>query len=177
MGKWWLSLIKVCSLTMGIISFLLVWLFYIDHQLLKDSRLGFIESCSTGNMLILAAIFLTTIVIYFLIMKSQMTFRYKEFFVRRYYGESGWGIVLILLFETIVFIAFSFVLSLVLIDQVAPLFNLLTDKNVNTRHMSADSGFLVVLCFLVLLGFAVGIFPAIFCAGKRAVDLLKKLPE
>jgi len=106
-----------------------------------------------------------------------MTVRYKEFFVRRYYGEPGWGIVFILLFETVIYVVFSFVLSLVLVDQVAPMFNLLTDKNINTRQLSTDSGFLGVLCFLLLLSFAVGIFPAILCKGKRAVDLLKKLPE
>jgi hypothetical protein len=177
MEKWWLSLIKLISLTMGILSFLLVWLFYIDHQNAVGDRLSFLNSCNTENILILATIIIITITIYFLIMKSQMTFRYREFFIRKLYGESWLGIISILLAETAIFIVGSFTLSLVLIDQVAPFFNLITDREINTRQIGSETGFLVLLGFFLMLGFIIGIFPAIICAGKNAVDLMKKLPE
>ncbi len=176
-NKWWLSLIKLCSLTMGMISFLLVWLFYMDHQIIIGDKISFIDSCTTENGLILGAIILITVFIYFLIMKSQITFRYKEFFLRKLYGESIYGIFYILLIETTIFILCAFVFSLVLVDQIAPFFNLITEKSINTRQMNSDNGMLVLLSLFVLIGFVIGLFPAINCAGKRAVDLLKKLPE
>jgi hypothetical protein len=176
-AKWWLSLIKLTSLTLGIISFLLVWLFYIDHQVPENSRLAFFQSCSAENMLILTSILLITTVTYIFIMKSQMTLRYKEFFIRRYYGENGPGIVFILLFETFVFIVMALLISLVLIDQVTPFFNWLTQKDVDARQTGAYSGFLPVVGFLTILGFVAGLLPAMICARKRAVDLLKKLQD
>lgn len=177
MEKWWLSLVKLISLTMGILSFLLVWLFYIDHQNIIGDRIAFLNSCNTENILILGSIMIITMAIYFLIMKSQMTFRYKEFFIRKLYGESWFGIISILLAETAIFILGSFTLSLVLIDQVAPFFNFITEKEINTRQIGAETGFPVLLVFFLLLGFIIGLFPSIICAGKNAVDLLKKLPE
>jgi hypothetical protein len=108
-------------------------------------------------------------------MKSQMTLRYKEFFIRRYYGEQGWGILIILLIETFAFIGMALLISLVLIDQVAPFFNWLTKKEVDTRQTGMYTGFMPLMCFLTLLGLMVGLLPAIICARKRAVDLLKKL--
>jgi hypothetical protein len=175
-AKWWLSLIKLISLTLGTIAFLLVWLFYIDHQVPENIPLAFFQSCSTESILLLTSILLITVITYFFIMKSQMTLRYKEFFIRRYYGESGQGIILILLIETFTFLIMALLISLVLIDQVAPFFNWLTQKEVDTRQAGMYSGFLPVVSFLTLLGFVVGLLPAIICARKRAVDLLKKLP-
>jgi hypothetical protein len=177
MEKWWLGLVKLISLTMGILAFLLVWLFYIDHQNAVGDRISFLNSCNTENILILSSIMIITMVIYFLIMKSQMTFRYKEFFIRKLYGEDWFGIIYILLAETAIFILGSFTLSLVLIDQVAPFFNFITEKEINTRQIGAETGFLVLLVFFLLSGFIIGLFPAFICAGKNAVDLLKKLPE
>jgi putative ABC transport system permease protein len=175
-GKWWLSLTKLISLTMGILSFLLVWLFYIDHQNAFGDRVSFAHSCNTENVLILGSIIMITITIYFLIMKSQMTFRYREFFIRKLYGESWMGIISILLVETAIFIVSSFTLSLVLIDQVAPFFNLITDREIDTTHIGSETGFLVLLGFFLMLGFITGLVPAIICAQKNAVDLMKKLP-
>jgi hypothetical protein len=53
----------------------------------------------------------------------------------------------------------------------------MTEKNINTRQLNTDYGLLVLLSLFVLIGFVIGLFPAINCAGNRAVDLLKKLPE
>jgi len=176
-GRWWLSLIKLCSLTMGMISFLLVWLFYIDHQQIQYSKLSLLNSCTIENLLILGAIIVITIIVYLLILNSQMTFRYKEFFIRKLYGESGIGISYILLIETTVYILSSFLLSLVLVDQAAPVFNLITDKSINTRHLGSENMILFLLSFFMIIGLLLGLLPAISCSRKRAVDLLKKLPE
>ena len=176
-GKWWLSLIKLCSLTMGMISFLLVWLFYVDRQQLQERKFSFIDTCTLENLLILGSIIIITILVYYLIMKSQMTFRYKEFFIRKLYGESGIGIFYILLVETIVFIFSAFMLSLVLVDQAAPVFNLITEKSVNTRHLGSENMILALFTFFLFIGFIIGLLPALTCSRRNAVDLLKKLPD
>jgi len=177
LAKWWLSLIKVFSLTTGILSFLLVWLFYIDHQFFFDEQIGFLKTCSIENAGILGFIILGTAAIYFLIMQSQLQLRNKELFFRKFYGETQLGVIVMLLIETSIFISMAFILSLVLIDQVTPFLNLVTEKSINLQHGPGLFNFLMILCFLTLLGFVVGILPSLWYARNRAVDILKKLPK
>lgn len=177
LSKWWVSLIKVFSLTTGIMSFLLVWLFYIDHNFLLNESKSFYETCSSENILILGFILLLTSIIYFLIMRSQVQLRHKELFFRKFYGESQQGIIIILLIETSVFILIAFVFSLVLIDQVAPVFNLITEKSINLQENNSLFNLVLIFIFLSVLGFMVGILPSLWYAKNRAVDILKKLPK
>lgn len=177
LSKWWLSLIKVFSLTSGILSFLLVWLFYIDHHHSFGMHEQFLKNCSVENLLILGFILLITTIIYFFIMRSQIQLRHKELFFRKYYGETYIGIISILLIETSIFIVVSFLLSLVLIDQVAPVFNLITEKSINLQEGAKTLDLLLVFCFLSVLGFVIGIVPSLWYAKNRAIDILKKLPR
>ena len=174
-AKWWLSLIKVISLTSGVTSFLLVWFFFIDFQNFFSDKKKLAESCTLENVLLLGFILLGTSLIYFLVMKSQISFRHKELFFRKLYGETHSGIILILMIETSIFLFISFVLSLVVIDQVVPFFNVITDKNINLREMGDGVDFIMIICFLSVLGFLVGIVPSLWYARNRAVDILKKL--
>jgi hypothetical protein len=174
-SNWWLSLIKIFSLTSGILSFLLVWLFYLDQQYFFGAKNQLMVSCTPDNLFLLGGILLITTVIYFLVMKSQMSFRRKELFFRKLYGESNLGIFVILMIETSIFILISFVFSLVLIDQITPFFNEITNKNVNFRDLATISDFIMITCFLLLLGFVVGLLPSLWYARNRALDVLKKL--
>ena len=174
-ASWWLSLIKVFSLTSGITSFLLVWFFFMDFQCFFSDKNQLIQSCTLENVLLLAFILLGTSIIYFLVMKSQISFRQKELFFRKFYGETQGGIILILMIETFVFIVISFLLSLVIIDQIVPFFNKITNKNICLREMGDGIDFIMITCFLSTLGFVVGIVPSLWYARNRAVDILKKL--
>ncbi len=175
--KWWLSLIKLFSLTSGITSFLLVWFFYFDQQYFFSEKRRLFEACTSGNIFLLGFILLVTTMIYFFIMKSQISFRHKELFFRKLYGESHKGIIVMLMMETSVFILIAFLLSLVLIDQLAPIFNLITEKNISLRKMGDIFDFFMIVCFLSVLGFVVGILPSYWYARNNAVDILKKLPH
>lgn len=174
-GKWWLSLIKMFSLTSGITSFLLVWLFYFDqHLFLRTDQLGN-KFSSLDNVLLLTFIILVTTIIYFLVVRSQISFRHTELFVRKLYGESSSGIVVILIFEMSIFILISFLLSLILIDQISPFFNAFTNKNVHVESRMNIFNFILISCFMLTLGIVIGIFPSIWYARKRALDIQKKL--
>ncbi|MCG8309293.1 MAG: hypothetical protein MI975_18005 [Cytophagales bacterium] len=175
--KWWLSLVKIFSLTTGILSFLLIWLFYIDHEFLCNGRFAVLKSCSLENVLLLGFIIIVTMFIYFLVLQSQIPFRYKELFLKKYYGETSKGILKIWLVETIIFIIVSLVLSLVLIDQVAPFFNSVTNREVNIQHNAGQISFIILTGLLSLFGMLVGVLPSLFYIRKRAVDILKKLPH
>ena len=175
--KWWLSLIKIFSLISGITSFLLVWFFYFDQQYFFNEKRQLFEACTTGNIFLLGFILLVTTMIYFFIMKSQMLFRHKELFFRKLYGETYKGIIVILMIETAVFIIIAFILSLVLIDQLAPIFNIITEKNISLRKKGDIFDFMMILCFLSILGFVVGILPSYWYARNDAVEILKKLPQ
>ena len=174
-SRWWLSLIKIFALTSGILSFLLVWLFYIDQHYFFEKNTQFLKSCSVENAFILGFILLVTSIIYFLIMKSQIQLRHKELFFRKFFGESQTGITGILLIETSIFILIAFVLSLVFIDQVAPVFNVITEKSINLQQGYGVINFIMIFCFLSVLGFIVGILPSLWYARNNAVDILKKL--
>ncbi len=174
-AKWWLSLIKLFSLTSGITSFLLVWLFYFDHQFFFGNGNQAIKSNGLENVLLLAFIFFVTILIYFLVMKSQISFRHKELFIRKFYGESSNGIVAILIIETSIFILIAFMLSLILIDQIAPFFNAYTRKNVTFKSLERIFDMIMITCFLLLMGIIGVILPSIWYARIRAIDILKKL--
>jgi hypothetical protein len=175
--RWWLSLIKLCSLTMGMIAFSLVWLFYIDHATTQKGRIFLLNLCTLENLLILGSIIIITITIYLLILRSQMTVRYKEFFIRKLYGESTKGITHIIMIETVVFVLTAFVLSLVMVDQVAPLFNLITERDINTQQIGSEHLIWAFVLFFILIGLLVWLFTAITCSRRQALDLLKKLPE
>jgi len=175
-SKWWLSIIKVFSLTSGIISFVLIWLYYIDRSGYLLEGHGLNRFYSLDNILILGFIILFTSFVYFLVMKSQIAIRQKELFWRKYYGETNKGIIRILMLETLIFILIAFVLSLVLIDQIAPVFNMITSKNIDLRSLGSTSDLVLTLLFLSILGFAVGLLPSIWYAKNRAIDILKKLP-
>jgi ABC-type antimicrobial peptide transport system permease subunit len=176
-GKWWLSLIKLTSLTIGVISFLLVWLFYIDQQWMAGTGVGMGQTYSTENLLILASIMIITITVYLLIMKSQLSLRYKELFIRKLYGEHKSGVIYIVLIETIIFVFISFVVALVMIDQLAPVFNSFTGRQITVRQFDSLYGFWLLVGFFLFLAIITGLFPALRCAKKRAVDLLRMLPE
>ena len=177
LSNWWVSLIKIFSLTSGILSFLLVWFFYIDHNFFLETHGAFWQSCSTENALILGFILFLTSFIYFLIMRSQIQLRHKEFFFRKYYGETHRGIISILLIETSAFILVAFLFSLVLIDQVAPFFNVITAKSISLQQHDGMFNFVLIFVFLSLLGFTVGIWPSLWYARNSAVDILKKLAD
>jgi hypothetical protein len=177
LAKWWLSLVKIFSLTIGILSFLLVWFFYIDQQFFFEERIALLKSCSTESAAILGFIIFGTAFIYFLIVNSQVQLRNKELFFRKYYGESQLGIIATLLIETGIFILIAFILSLVLIDQIAPFLNIVTEKSVDIQQGAGVLNILMILSFLGILGFVVGILPSLWYARNRAVDILKKLPK
>lgn len=175
LAKWWLSLIKIFSLTSGITAFLLVWLFYFDQQYFFGRENQILESCTVENVLLLGFILFVTTLIYFLVMKSQISFRHKELFFRKFYGESYKGLITILMIETSIFILIAFILSLVLVDQITPLFNTITGKNIDFGSLVSFFDFIMITCFLLLMGIVVGIIPSFWYSRNRAVDILKKL--
>jgi len=170
-SNWWLSLIKLFSLTTGILSFLIIWLFYIDQEYMV------FKSCSVENAVIMGCIVLGTAIIYFMIMKSQWQLRNKELFLRKYYGETQNGVIFMLMVETSIFIIISFFLSLVLLDQLTPLLNHITDKNVSLRQIDQLLSFIIIIVFLGVLAVIVGLFPSLWYAKSKAVDILKGLPK
>jgi hypothetical protein len=124
---------------------------------------------------ILGFIILGTAFIYFLILKSQIELRNRELFLRKYYGAGRVSVVIMLLIETGIFIVISFLLSLVLIDQIAPFLNIVTEKRVDLQRGTDMFDVLMILVFLGILGFTIGILPSIWYARSKAVDILRKL--
>ena len=176
-NKWWLSFIKIFSLTTGILSLLLIWFFYVDSNYLASNGFDPVGACSFDTLMLLGSILLTMMLIYFMIIRNQISLRYKEFFIRKYYGESSKGILLIIMIETIIFVSISLVLSLVFIDQLTPFFNFITSKNIDLQTSLDYSAIILVSCFFSVLCITLGILPATWNSRKLAVEFLKKLPS
>ena len=173
-SKWWLSIIKIISLVTGMLSFLLVWFFYIDHQysLLQPSLW---LNLSSDAMLILSGIVLVNIALYGFMVRSQLQGRYKAFFIRRYYGETWLGIMKIIMIETTIYVLISVVICLVLLDLVTPAFNDFTGKSINFRSTFNMVNVILILSTLMAVEVVVGGISAFVNRHITAADLLHKI--
>ena len=87
------------------------------------------------------------------------------------------GFAITLLLDTCVFIVISFIISLVLIDQVAPVFNLFTAKSVDLQSQLDWINLISIFFFLAMLVLVVGILPSWWYARSKAVDILRKIRD
>jgi hypothetical protein len=171
--RWWLSIIKLCSLTIGIIAFLLTMNFLLGHENADASIWSLINSCTVGNLLVLSAIIVVTLTVYVLIANNQRAVRYREFFVRKLYGESGMGIASILLIETGIFLLFALGISHALLHEAGQALNSIGGFELRQSGPEARTELLIACVAFVVPGMLTVLLPAIRCKRLRTVDLLK----
>jgi len=173
--NWGISALKLFSLTTGMLSLLLIQLFYFDYSH-ADSNLSQVWiSGNYENIAFLLVIMSLTVLVYLLLISNQIAARDREFFIRKLYGARSIEIVAVLMVETFLFLLVSFLLSLSLIDQLSPLFNKFTGRQVNISDNQNDIGLVTGVFLFIVPAFLVMLLPAVRCAKWRAVDFLKKL--
>ena len=173
--NWGVSALKLFSLTTGILSLLLLWLFYFDYGQKAERSGHLLAYTSFESMSLLVAILLVTVFAYLYIICNQITARTKEFFIRKLYGANTIEIVGIVMAEAFLFLLVAFALSLSLIDQLTPLFNRITGRQVSISNNYNDIGAVTGAFLFIVPAFLIMLLPALRCAKLRAVEFLKKL--
>ncbi|CAM3587936.1 ABC transporter permease [Flavobacterium gelidilacus] len=147
---------------------------------LSTSRLHAITECyaeGNGNyqflliMLCLSILILIlSIVNYVNLATANAINRAKEVGVRKILGASKSNIIKQFLFETILTVLFSILLSLVIVELSLPYYNEFLDKNLiifgNQFYVQ------LILIFIVTIVFA-GVFPAIYVSNFESLKVLK----
>ncbi|MDZ7606080.1 MAG: FtsX-like permease family protein [Cyclobacteriaceae bacterium] len=173
--NWGISALKLFSLTTGMLSLLLIQLFYFDYS---ESENNLYHVWTHGNfesIALLMVILSITVFVYLVLISNQIASRAREFFIRKLYGAGSFEIVAVLLVEAFLFLLVSFILSLALIDQLSPLFNRFTGRQVNISNNQNDIGLVTGAFLFIVPAFLMMLLPAMRCAGWRAVEFLKKL--
>lgn len=168
------SLFKVISLCSGLISAIILWLYTVEYNQQITSLGDLFAKCAFIDMLSILAIVLVMCAAYFLILYSQRKLRSNEILVRRLYGGNGGAIAYGLMLETFLFVAFSFFISLVIIDQLIPVLNYMTNKEVWIRGAVGYRLGIFILLFLVVVEILCGVLPAYLYSRIRPLDILAK---
>ncbi len=174
MKNWGISALKLFSLTTGMLSLLLIQLFYFDYSLAEDNLMVWTGD-NYESLALLLVILLIMVFVYLVLISNQITARTREFFIRKLYGASALEIVAVLMVEAFLFLLVSFLLSLSLIDQLSPLLNKFTGRRVSFSANQGDIGLVTGVFLFIVPAFLMMLLPAMKCAGWRAVEFLKKL--
>jgi cell division protein FtsX len=173
--NWGISALKLFSLTTGMLSLLLIQLFYFDNNQIEDNLYRAWTQGNFESIALLLVILSITVLVYLLLISNQITSRAREFFIRKLYGASAFEIIAVLLVEAFLFLLVSFLLSLTLIDQLSPMFNRFTGRSVSISNNQNDIGLVTGVFLFIVPAFLMMLLPAMRCAGWRAVEFLKKL--
>jgi hypothetical protein len=173
--NWGISALKLFSLTTGMLSLLLIQLFYFDYNQIESNLYRVWRQGNFESIALLLVILSITVFVYLLLISNQIAARSREFFIRKLYGASGFEIIAVLLVEAFLFLLVSFLLSLALIDQLSPLFNRFTGRHISISNNQNDIGLVTGAFLFIVPAFLMMLLPAMRCAGWRAVEFLKKL--
>ncbi|MCF8308892.1 MAG: ABC transporter permease [Bacteroidales bacterium] len=99
--------------------------------------------------------------------------RAREVGLRKTIGASKKSLIIQFLGESLLMALIAFILALLLIEMVLPVFNNLLDKNL-TWHMLTQTGPLVALIVIVLgTGLLAGLYPAFYLSSYSPIQALK----
>lgn len=100
--------------------------------------------------------------------------RLKEIGIRKILGSTRIGVMKQFIVESLLIIVVSFVIALVLVELMLPMFNRLAGKEVSLNYL--DNIFLTVsLIIAAIVTLSAGIYPALFMSGFKAVNSLKNV--
>lgn len=96
--------------------------------------------------------------------------RAKEVGVRKVLGASKKNIVIQFIFETIIIVSFSMLLSLVIVELTLPFYNSFLDKSINIQFQQ-----IVIQLVIVFIGiiFTAGVSPSLYVANFEVLKVLK----
>jgi putative ABC transport system permease protein len=105
---------------------------------------------------------------------AKASLRFKESGIRRTVGSGRGPIIVQFILESIIITFFAAILGLFIVEISIHWFNQLTDKMLKMEYFSTWYNIPLLLCFVIVIGFIAGIFPAFQMSAYRTIDLLKE---
>ncbi|MCK4853263.1 MAG: FtsX-like permease family protein, partial [Bacteroidales bacterium] len=139
---------------------------------------------ANGNMVyvlvsMLAAIFILIIAgVNYVNLATVKTFnRMKEVGIRKVTGALRYQLVFQFIGESLFMAILSGILSILVIDLLLPLFNRITDKNIDSLEMLSISNTGMLLLLVFVLGLVSGIYPALFASRTSPIKAMKEMKD
>jgi putative ABC transport system permease protein len=98
--------------------------------------------------------------------------RGKEIGVRKVSGSSTWQVVTQFMSESFVVTVISFVLALLLVTAVMPLFNSMSGKLFSITYLLQTSTVLIFVVLILLVSLMAGFYPAVVASGFQPAQTL-----
>ena len=135
-----------------------------DDILTTDYRSIYLLAVISIVILLLAGLNYTTLA------TARATRRTREIGVRKVVGASQSGLACQFLGESILAALIAFIFSLVLVKSILPAFNQLMSRNLSLSVLSDLPGFLGLT---LLVGFAAGIYPAMYLSSFQPAQVIR----
>ena len=104
---------------------------------------------------------------------ALMGFRAKEMATRRLVGAEGWSIFLKTIQESTVICAISMVLAILLAEGLAPQASQVLSYPISIFSAVTPVNILLVLAFVLLLGFLAGLVPALLIRRAQPIEIVR----
>ena len=139
---------------------------------------------ANGNMVyvlvsMLAAIFILIIAgVNYVNLVTVKTFkRMKEVGIRKVTGALRYQLVFQFIGESLFMAMLSGILSILVIDLLLPLFNRITDKNIDSLEMLSIPNIGMLLLLVFVLGLVSGIYPALFASRTSPIKAMNEMKD
>ncbi|MFN8208989.1 MAG: ABC transporter permease [Bacteroidales bacterium] len=104
---------------------------------------------------------------------AQAATRTREIAVRKVHGSSRMTLVKQILAEAIIVALLAVSLSFLVVENFLPVFNRITNKDIQFNYLQQWDFMLIVVGVAVLVGVLSGLYPALFLASRNVTLLLK----
>ncbi len=127
----------------------------------------------------LAAIFILIIAgVNYVNLATVKTFkRIKEVGVRKVTGALRYQLVFQFIGESLMMAVISGILSVLAMDLMLPIFNRITENNVESFQMLSLQNIGILLILVLLIGLLSGLYPSLFASGTSPVHALKEMKD
>lgn len=149
-------------------------------DIVDGARNGNVEAISQGNPLYISIFSFTAVFVllisginYTNLTTARASGRTKEIGVRKAIGALRTNLVWQFLFESMLTTFIAFVIAILLVNLVLPLFNTFTNKQLTLGIYSDYRFWVIVIAFVVGIGLLSGSYAALLLSGLKPVALLK----
>jgi putative ABC transport system permease protein len=139
---------------------------------------------ANGNMVyvlvsMLAAIFILIIAgVNYVNLATVKTFkRLKEVGIRKTAGALRYQLVFQFIGESLFMALLSGILSILMMDLLLPLFNRITEQNIDSREILSFPNIGMLLLLVCVLGLVSGIYPALFASRTSPIKAMKEMKD
>ena len=139
---------------------------------------------ANGNMVyvlvsMLAAIFILIIAgVNYVNLATVKTFkRMKEVGIRKVTGALRYQLVFQFIGESLFMALMSGILSILVMDLMFPLFNRITEQNIDSRGILSFTNISILLLLVCVLGLVSGIYPALFASRTSPIKAMNEMKD